>query len=57
MAGKAKSCYLTVLPKGELKRVLNKMFFDAKSMRDYMATEEFKETYPADKFDFVKETY
>ena len=58
MAGKAKSVYLTVTPKGSpCKRVLSKEFFDAKACRDYLATEEFKAKYPADQFDIVKETY
>lgn len=57
MAGKAKSCYLTVTPVGQLKSVLNKVFFDAKSMRDYMATDEFRAMYPDIKYTFVKETY
>lgn len=57
MAGKAKSVYLTVCPKGKLQSVLNKVFFDAKSLRDYMATDEFKAKYPAEEFTIHKETY
>lgn len=57
MAGKAKSVYLTVTPKGKLQSVFKKVFFDAKSCRDWLATDEVKEKYPADQFDFVKETY
>lgn len=57
MGGKAKSVYLTVCPIGELKAVLRKTFFDAKSLREFISTEEFKEKYPADKFQVIKETY
>lgn len=57
MAGKAKSCYLTVTPKGKLQSVFTKVFFDAKALREYLDTDEFKEKYPTDQFDIVKETY
>ena len=57
MAGKAKSVYLTITPKGKLQSVFTKVFFDAKALREYLDTEEFKEKYPADQFDIVKETY
>jgi hypothetical protein len=57
MAGKAKSIYLTINPKGSFKSVFKKMFFEAKSYNEYVKTEEFKAQWPADKFDIVKETY
>ena len=57
MAGKAKSVYLTVTPKGKLQSVFTKVFFDAKACRDYVATEEFKEKYPTELYDIFKETY
>lgn len=58
MAGKAKSVFLTVCPISDpCKRVLNKMFFDAKGLREFIATEEFKTKYPADQFTLHKETY
>lgn len=57
MGGKAKSVYLTVCPVGQLQAVFRKTFFDAKSLREYVATEEFKEKYPAEKFTLIKETY
>ena len=57
MAGKAKSIYLTISPKGEFKTVFHKVFFEAKSYNEYVKTEEFKAKWPADKFDIVKETY
>jgi hypothetical protein len=57
MAGKAKSVYLTINPKGTFKTVFHKMFFDAKSYNDYVKTDEFKAKWPAEEFDIVKETY
>jgi hypothetical protein len=57
MAGKAKSVYLTVTPKGEFKTVFHKMFFDAKSFNDYVKTEEFKAKYPVESFSIIKEIY
>ena len=57
MAGKAKSVYLTVLPKGSHSSIFKKVFFEAKSYNDYIKTDEFKEKYPAAEFDIVKEVY
>jgi hypothetical protein len=57
MAGKAKSIYLTVLPKGTHMSTFKKVFFEAKSYNEYVKSEEFKAKYPADQFDIVKETY
>jgi hypothetical protein len=57
MAGKAKSIYLTVLPKGKHLSVFKKVFFEAKSYNEYVRTDEFKAQWPADQFDIVKETY
>jgi hypothetical protein len=57
MAGKAKSVYLTVAPKNNHMSVLKKVFFDAKSYREYISTDEFKEKYPADEYDIIKEVY
>ena len=57
MAGKAKSVYLTINPKGEFKTVFHKMFFDAKAYNEYVKSEEFMAKWPKEKFDFVKETY
>jgi hypothetical protein len=57
MAGKAKSVYLTVNPKGEFKTVFQKVFFDAKAYNEYVKSDEFKAKWPAEQFDFVKETY
>lgn len=57
MAGKAKSVYLTINPKGEFTTVFHKMFFDAKAYNEYVKSDEFKVKWPAEQFDFVKETY
>ena len=57
MAGKAKSIYLTVLPKGEYLSVFKKVFFEAKTYNEYVKSEEFKTKWPSEKFDIVKETY
>lgn len=57
MGGKAKSIYLTILPKGSHISVFKKMFFEAKSYNEYVKSEEFKTAWPSDKFDIVKEVY
>jgi hypothetical protein len=57
MAGKAKSVYLTITKKGEMKTEFNKMFFDAKSYNEYVKSEEFKAKWPAEEFNIVKEVY
>lgn len=57
MAGKAKSIYLTITIKGELKAVFRRMFFNASDYNAYVKTDEFKAQWPADQFDIIKETY
>ena len=57
MSGKAKSIYLTVLPKGTHMSVFKKVFFEAKSYNEYVKSNEFKQKYPAEQFDIVKEIY
>jgi len=57
MAGKAKSVYLTVTPKGSLSSVFRKVFFDAKSYSEFVKTEEFMQKYPTDQFQILKEIY
>ena len=57
MAGKATSIYLTVLPKGTHMSVFKKVFFEAKAYNKYVKSDEFKEKFPADQFDIVKEIY
>jgi hypothetical protein len=57
MAGKTKSIYLTINPKGRLETAFHKIFFDAKSYNDYVKTDEFKAQWPKEQYDIVKETY
>ena len=57
MAGKAKSCYLTVTVKSTHKSVFHKVFFNAKDLNDYIKTAEFLAKYPPSEFNYVKETY
>jgi hypothetical protein len=58
MAGKAKSIYLSIYPKGtHFVSAFKKVFFEAKSYNEYVKSEEFKAQWPADKYDIVKETY
>ena len=57
MAGKAKSCYLTVCPKGSIKSVLSKMFFTAAELNKFIKTPEFLEKYPETEYTIIKETY
>lgn len=57
MAGKAKSVYLTVTPKGQMRSVFTKMFFNAKDFNDYVKTEDFQAKYPTTEFQILKEVY
>jgi hypothetical protein len=57
MAGKAKSVYLTVTPKGSLSSVFRKVFFDAKAFNEFVKSDEFKEKYPPEQFQILKEIY
>ena len=57
MAGKAKSVYLTITKKGEMKTEFSKMFFDAKGYNDYVKSEEFKAKWPTTEYNIIKEVY
>jgi hypothetical protein len=57
MAGKAKSIYLTITRRGELKTQFSKVFFDAKAYNEYVNSEEFQARWPADQYLIVKEVY
>ena len=57
MAGKAKSVYLTVVPKGELNSVFKRMFFNAKEYNDFVKADSFKEKYPEESYKIIKEVY
>lgn len=57
MAGKAKSCYLTVSDKKTHKSVLHKMFFNMPDLNAFVKTEKFLQEYPPEQYYLVKETY
>lgn len=57
MAGKATSIYLTILPKGSHISTFKKVFFEAKAYNEYTKTDEFKEKWPKEQFDIIKEVY
>ena len=57
MAGKAKSCYLTVTTRSNHKSVLSRMFFKMADLNDYIRTDEFKLKYPDDLYQVIKEVY
>ena len=57
MAGKAKSVYLTITVKGQVKSVFHKMFFDANSYNEYVNSAEFKAKWNSTEFDIIKEVY
>ena len=57
MAGKAKSVYLSVVPRGELNSIFKKMFFNAKDYNEFVKADEFKEKYPTDQYQIIKEVY
>jgi hypothetical protein len=57
MAGKAKSIYLTITVKGELKAVFRRMFFNASDYNAFVKTDEFKAKWPTTEYDIIKETY
>lgn len=57
MAGKAKSCYLSIVDRKTYKTVLNKMFFEAKSMNAFMKDPAILEKYPVETYQYIKETY
>lgn len=57
MGGKAKSCYLTVAEKNTHKTVIRKTFFKMADLNEFVKTDEFKEKYPVEQFNIVKEIY
>jgi hypothetical protein len=57
MAGKAKSCYLTVANKKTHKTALNRVFLRMGDLNDFIKTEDFIKKYPSEEFYIVKETY
>lgn len=57
MAGKATSVYLTVSDKKTHKSILHKVFFNMTGLNQFVATDDFKEKYPADIYYITKEIY
>ena len=57
MAGKAKSCYLSVCPKGSHRSVFDKVFFNIKDFNQYIKSDEFKAKFPDSLFTVIKEIY
>jgi hypothetical protein len=57
MAGKATSVYLTVSDKTTHKSILHKVFFNMTGLNQFVATDDFKEKYPADIYYITKEIY
>ena len=57
MAGKAKSCYLSVTDNTSRKVVFTRMFFVAADLNKYIKTPEFLAQYPPEQFTITKETY
>jgi hypothetical protein len=57
MAGKAKSCYLSVTQIDTRKTVLNRMFFKMADLNDFVKTDEFKTKYPPEQYQVTKEIY
>lgn len=57
MAGKATSLHFSVVDRTNHKTVLQKTFFNAKELKDYLKDPAFLEKYPENRFYTVKETY
>jgi|TARA_B110000503_G_C6778519_1_gene262320 hypothetical protein len=57
MAGKAKSCYLSVADKSTNKNVFRRVFFRMADLNDFVKTDEFKAKYPQEQFQVIKEVY
>ena len=57
MAGKSTSIYLTICPKGSHKSVFKRTFFNAKDYNEFVKSDEFKEKWPKEQFEIIKEVY
>lgn len=57
MAGKAKSCYLSVTEIKTHKIVLNKQFLKMADLNEFIKEEKFIEKYPKEVYVFDKEVY
>lgn len=57
MAGKAKSCYLTVADKKTHKTALHRVFLNMQDLNNFVKSEKFLQEYPTEQYYIVKETY
>lgn len=57
MAGKSKSCYLSIVELKTHKTVFRKTFFNAKDMNTFIKSDPKMAEYPLDVYYIVKETY
>ena len=57
MAGKSKSCYLSIVDLKTHKTVFRKTFFNAKDMNTFIKSDPKMAEYPLDVYYIVKETY
>ena len=55
--GKSTSCYLTIADKTTHKTIFKKVFFKMAELNSYIKTDEFKEKYPTELFNIIKEVY
>jgi hypothetical protein len=57
MGGKAKSVYLSVVDLKTHKTVFRRTFHDAKGYNEYLKDPVLQDTWPSEKYYYVKETY
>lgn len=57
MAGKSKSCYLSIVDSKTHKTVFRKVFFNAKDMNTFIKDDPKVKEFPQPEFYIVKETY
>jgi|TARA_R110002126_G_scaffold109402_1_gene246333 hypothetical protein len=57
MAGKAKSCHLSVADRATNKNVFTRTFFQMSELNNFVKTDEFKAKYPLEQFQVIKEVY
>jgi hypothetical protein len=58
MAGKVKSVYLTVTRKDNpIKTEFRRTFFNVIEFNQYTQSDEFKEKYPNEEYNIIKEVY
>ena len=57
MAGKSKSTYVSIVDSKTHKTVLQKTFFNAVAVKEFLNSKEIQEKYPKPDYYMVKETY